>query len=72
MSNKTKLMVYIEIDENDAVSVSVENLNNYYVGDNIPPYTGPLSVSLQSPDWISCTSDEKLESWYTHYTEKEL
>jgi len=69
MRNKTKLMVYIEIDENDSVSVSVENLDNYYMGGVIPPYEGELNRSIQSPNWLSCSTDPAMESWYITYVE---
>lgn len=65
-------MLYIEIDENESVSVSVENLDNYYMGGVIPPYEGELNVSIQEPNWVSCTSDDNLKGWYIHYTEDYL
>ncbi len=68
---KKSVIVVLKADiSDDGIKVEVTDLFEDITEPTVPAYTGDLSVSLQSPDWISCASDDKLESWYTHYTEK--
>ena len=68
---KKSVIIVLKADISDeGIKVDVTDLFEDVTEPIIPEYTGPLNVSIQSPDWISCASDDKLESWYTHYTEK--
>lgn len=67
---KITLVLDLEIDDSGSVSVSVEQLDSYYMGGvPLPPYTGELNVSIQSPNWLSCSTDPAMESWYVTYLE---
>ena len=68
---KKSVIIVLKADISDeAIKVDVTDLFEDIEEVEVPVYTGPLNVSIQSPDWISCATDDKLESWYTHYTEK--
>lgn len=68
---KKSLIIVLKADISDeGIKVEVNDLFEDITEPIVPEYTGPLNVSIQSPDWISCASDDNLESWYTHYTEK--
>lgn len=70
---KITLVLDLEVDDTGSVSVSVEQVDSYHMGGaELPLYDGELNVSIQSPTWVSCASDDNLKGWYTHYTEKEL
>ena len=68
---KKSVIIVLKADISDeGIKVDVTDLFEDIADVEVPEYTGPLSVSIQEPNWISCASDEKLESWYTHYIEK--
>ena len=68
---KKSVIIVLKADISDeGIKVDVTDLFEDMTEPEIPEYVGPLSVSIQEPDWISCASDEKLESWYIHYTGK--
>jgi hypothetical protein len=68
---KKSVIIVLKADISDeGIKVDVTDLFEDIEEVEVPVYTGPLDVSIQSPDWISCATDDKLESWYTHYTEK--
>ena len=68
---KITLVLDLEVDDSGSVSVSVEQLDSYHMGGaQLPPYDGELSVSIKSPNWLSCSTDPQMDSWYTHYVEK--
>lgn len=68
---KKSVIIVLKADISDeGIKVDVTDLFEDIADVEIPEYTGPLSVSIQEPNWISCASDENLESWYIHYTEK--
>jgi len=68
---KKSVIIVLKADiSDDGIKVDVTDLFEDIEEVEVPVYTGPLNVSIQSPDWISCATDDKLESWYTHYTEK--
>jgi len=68
---KKSVIIVLKADiSDDGIKVDVTDLFEDITEPTVPVYTGDLSVSLQSPDWISCATDDNLESWYTHYTEK--
>ena len=68
---KLSFILDLEIDDNGSVSITVDQLESYDMGGvKIPPYTGDLNVSIQSPNWLSCSTDPAMESWYVSYTEK--
>lgn len=67
---KKSVIIVLKADISDeGIKVDVTDLFEDVTKSDIPEYTGPLNVSIQSPDWITCATDEKLESWYVHYTE---
>lgn len=67
---KITLVLDLEIDDSGSVSVSVEQLDSYHMGGvQLPPYAGELNVSIQSPNWLSCSTDPAMESWYVTYVE---
>lgn len=57
----------VEMDDQSA-KIDITDIFGETEEPMVPQYTGPLTVSIQEPNWISCASDEKLESWYIHYT----
>lgn len=68
---KKSVIIVLKADISDeGIKVDVTDLFEDITEPFLPEYAGPLDVSIQNPDWISCASDEKLESWYIHYTEK--
>jgi hypothetical protein len=68
---KKSVIIVLKADISDeGIKVDVTDLFEDIEDVDIPEYTGPLNVSIQNPDWISCATDDKLESWYTHYIEK--
>jgi hypothetical protein len=68
---KKSVIIVLKADiSDDGIKVDVTDLFEDIEEVEVPAYTGPLNVSIQSPDWISCATDDKLEGWYTHYTEK--
>jgi len=68
---KKSVIIVLKADiSEEGIKVDVTDLFEDVTEPEIPVYSGPLDVSLQSPDWISCATDDNLESWYTHYTEK--
>lgn len=68
---KKSVIIVLKADISDeGIKVDVTDLFEDITEPEIPEYSGPLSVSIQEPNWISCASDEKLESWYIHYTGK--
>ena len=70
---KLSFIIDLEIDDNGSVSITVDGLeSNHMGGVQIPPYTGELNRSIQSPNWLSCSTDPAMESWYVNYTEKEI
>jgi hypothetical protein len=68
---KKSVIIVLKADISDeGIKVDVTDLFEDTTEPEIPEYTGPLNVSIQSPDWISCATDDKLQGWYTHYIEK--
>ena len=67
---KLSFILDLEVDENGSVSVSVDQLEPAMGGVALPPYTGELNVSIQSPNWLSCSTEPAMESWYVSYVEK--
>lgn len=68
---KKSVIIVLKADISDeGIKVDVTDLFEDLPDIHLPEYTGPLTVSIQSPDWISCATDTSLEGWYTHYTEK--
>jgi hypothetical protein len=68
---KKSVIIVLKADiSDDGIKVDVTDLFEDIEEVEVPVYTGPLDVSIQSPNWISCATDDKLECWYTHYTEK--
>jgi hypothetical protein len=68
---KKSVIIVLKADISDeGIKVDVTDLFEDTTEPEVPEYTGPLNVSIQSPDWISCATDNSLEEWYTHYIEK--
>jgi RES domain-containing protein len=68
---KKSVIIVLKADiSEEGIKVDVTDLFEDITEPEIPEYTGPLNVSIQSPDWITCATDQKLESWYIYYTEK--
>jgi hypothetical protein len=68
---KKSVIIVLKADISDeGIKVEVDDLFEDVTEPEIPEYTGPLNISIQSPDWISCATDTSLEGWYTHYIEK--
>lgn len=68
---KKSVIIVLKADISDeGIKVEVNDIFEDLTEPEVPVYTGPPSVSIQNPDWISCASDDNLESWYTHYTKK--
>ena len=71
MKKSVVIVLKADISE-EGIKVDVTDVFEDIKDVEIPEYTGPLNVSIQEPNWVSCASDDSLKGWYTHYIEDYL